>query len=115
MVWDARSGAEITTVESHSQDVDFLMASQELNRIFSLDSSGMLNEFPEEFDPGAPPVFVKPDLYENQPPSNLVSSFNKACCSLQSEYGRRDLGFLKRRAFDWKGISFFGPGRHHCT
>lgn len=71
MVWDAGSGDEVTTVESHHQDVDFLMASQELNRIFSLDSSGVLNKFPEEFDPGVRPVFLTPELYENHAPHRI--------------------------------------------
>ncbi len=72
IAWDAESGVEVASAQWNSQNVHHTAYSQQLNRIVSMDSEGMVSEFADLLKTDVDSVFLEPDVYENYAPRRIL-------------------------------------------
>jgi WD40 repeat protein len=71
LVWDWKSGRELTSLQQHSHDVRYLLTSKEQDRMLTVDKEGVVKLFDGQLVPQVRQVLTGPDLYPHQQPHTI--------------------------------------------
>ncbi|WP_417385748.1 hypothetical protein [Gimesia sp.] len=71
LVWDWKTGQELTSLQQHPRDVRYLLTPPEKDKIVTIDTKGMVKQFSDELIPHQRLVLTEPDLYPHQHPREI--------------------------------------------